>query len=255
MSIENALRNRVRLLESVGQVGANIKHPSEFELYVVALELLNQNGDTERYFIFPVMPKSLSENSVDIVNIKKTMTGVHVLKTSNFIPTDITLSGTFGRKFRMLLGGDYIDFIQSIKIPFSKKENQRPEFDTRVKTGYGNCKILESIVSEARSIDPETGGVKTLIFHNLALGNSYIVQPQSLKFEQSEESNMIWNYTLQMKSLAPLSSFQTKKDNERQRTRLSMSGYAQTRVDGLVGSLTRGLVRGEEKLLTRLRGR
>ena len=44
MSIENAVRKKALLVESVGQTLLNVKYPEEFELYVIALEVVNQQN-------------------------------------------------------------------------------------------------------------------------------------------------------------------------------------------------------------------
>lgn len=259
MSIENLVRERALLVENVGKIGLNIRYPDEFELYVFALELLDEEGNTLKYFIFPVNPKNVNENQPRITSVKKTMSGIHVLRTNTFIPKDISLTGTFGRRFRILLGEDYTDLVQSFQTPKNKIDLDSlgqgiiEIFDERTKTGYGCCKILESIINGSQVLNSGREGVRTLLFHNLALGNSYVVEPMNLKFDMSQESNMIWNYSLSLKAIAPLSSFRTKEEQEIERTRLTVTGYIQTRVDDLIGSITRGLVQGERTLASRLR--
>lgn len=185
----------------------NIRYPKEFELYMCALELLDQNNKTLQYFIFPVMPSNIEESQPEITNIKKTLGGVTVLSNSTFIPRDITLTGNFGRSFKVLLGKNVVDLVSAFK------ERRQEEYNVSIKTGYGCCKILESIKDDAKSL---TGGVKRLIFYNLALGNNYLVKPLNLKFAMSQESNMIWNYSLSLKAIAPLDDLQESTLRERQ---------------------------------------
>ena len=245
MSIENAvLRRGIALFGGLGKVGLNLKFPDEFELYVLALELIDSSGDTLRYFIFPVNPSNIDEAKPEITNIKKTLNGVVSLSTPNFVPTDITLTGNFGRKFKVLLGEDYQDFANSFKDTSSGKLTKKSVikgvgefFDERVKSGYGCTKILEDIVNESKQLD-DFGGMKTLVFHNLALGNSYIVKPMSLRFFQSQESNMIWNYSLTLKSVAPLEALLNQQQLEEVRFRLSMSGWVQNQTNRLMNKLT-----------------
>lgn len=256
MSIDNVARNRLFQLERLGKAVMNMRYPKDFELYLCALELMDQEGNTLRYFVFPVMPSSMEENKPKITNIKKTLAGITVLSTPTFIPTEINLSGNFGRKFRILLGSDYTDFISSFKTVDGDitKESFRDGvvevFDDRVKTGYGCIKILEEIVEQADQIDEK--GVRRLVFYNLALGNSYLVKPMNLKFSQSEESNMIWNYSLQMKSIAPLESLMTSSELEDQRQRLIITGFIQKGVDNLVNKLTGLAARSENALSDKL---
>src|SRR4051812_44167158 len=101
MSIENVARNRMLMLEQVGKTALNIRYPKEFELYLCALELVDQYDNTLRYFVFPVMPSTMQETIPQLTSIKKTMAGVTVLSNPTFVPTDINISGNFGRKFRI----------------------------------------------------------------------------------------------------------------------------------------------------------
>lgn len=243
MSLETAIAKRAGALTTIGKAALNVKFPDEFELYVLAFELTDSLGKTLKYFIFPVNPSSIDESKPYIVNIKKTQGGVSVLSSNQFNPVDINLSGSFGRKFRVLLGGDYTDFISSFKdesgsiTKSSFKKRTKEFFDERVKTGYGSCKVLESIIEASKELDV-FGKPKVLIFHNLALGNSYIVKTTNLRFTQSQESNMIWNYSLSLKGVAKLSSFSSSREREEQTKRLVASGFAQKRVDGLLNTLT-----------------
>lgn len=252
MSIENAVRKRALLLENIGQTALNIKYPKEFELYVVALELINQQNVTEKYFVFPVMPSSFDESTTYINNVKKTLGGVVALSSTNFVPTDISLTGNFGRKFRVLLGTDYKDFVSSFVdngklTKESAKEGVYELFDERVKTGYGCCKILEDLVNQKNHLS-FANGMKRLVFHNLAFGNSYIVKPQSIAFSQSQESNMIWNYRLNLKTIAPLDALYSNSEQEEQRKRLGTTAFIQKGVDNVVNNLT-GLVGKANELI------
>lgn len=256
MSIENAVRRRTLLLERLGKTGLNIKYPDEFELYVMALELLDQDFNTLRYFVFPVMPDSFSEDSQQLHSIKKTLGGVHVLATTNFIPTDISLSGTFGRRLRVLLNGTYTDLIASFRTPQgvanwqSVKKGTTEFFDEDIKTGYGCTKILESMINETNVID-STGGIKTLIFHNLALGNSYVVRPMGLILTQDRNSNMLWNYRLTLKSLAPLSALYSSKQLRDKRLELGKTDFIQKGVDNVIRNLTSTLSRFDDRFVER----
>lgn len=239
MSIENAIRNRDHLYTTVGKNALSVKYPDEFELYLCALELLSDSGKTLRYFVFPVMPSSIDEGKNKITNIRKTLAGVTVLSTPTFIPTDITLSGNFGRSFKVLLGGDYVDFISSFKDGSGKGgiNGVKELFDERVKTGYGCCKILEDIIDQADKIG-EDGKLTKLILHNPSIGNSYVVKPISFRMNQSEQTNMIWNYNVMFKSIAPLESLYSKKELEKQALTLSITGYTQKKVNQLVNTVS-----------------
>jgi hypothetical protein len=87
-------------------------------------------------------------------------------------------------------------------------------FDDQVKTGYGCLKKLEEILKNSNKsvIDPETGKeiFYQLIFYNFALGNSYLVELKHFTANQDQQSNMIWNYNLQLIAIAPIEALYSK---------------------------------------------
>jgi hypothetical protein len=207
---------------------------------------------------FPVNPSSIEETEPQLTNIKKTLSGITVLKTQTFVPTDITISGSFGRNFKVLLGTTYEDFISSFVSPVfgfvTKKsilKGLKQTFDERVKTGYGCCKIMEDIIQETKRIG-EDGQLRKLIFHNPALGNSYIVEPGALTFKMSEQTNMIWNYSFQMKSVAPLESLFTKQQQESISKQLVVNGYMQGKVNEIIHGVGSLVGKGLDKIPTLL---
>jgi len=245
MSIENVAAKHLGILTTLGKAGLNVSFPKEFELYLCALELTDENYNTLQYFVFPVMPTNMEETQQFTSNIKRTLGGVTVLSTPTFTPRDITLAGTFGRKFRILLGQDYTDFLSSFKTVGDKTVFQSAWdgvvqiFDDRVKTGFGCLKIMEEIVNAANQIDEK--GIRHLILHNPAIGNSYLIKPQSLKLSQTQETNMIWSYSLSLKAIASLEHIMESQKLEEQRLRLNATGYIQRGVDNVVDSITQML--------------
>lgn len=235
MTLTESIAKRNTLLSEVGSFALSSQFPEDFEVYVVALELVNSSGETLRYFMFPVMPSTIDEGLNYNTNIKKTFGGISVLSSPTFVPSDITLSGSFGRRMQVLLGDTVLGLVSSFRQTVINKRLE-VEFDSKVKTGYGSCKILQSICEEARSI---SGGPKTLILYNLALGNSYIVRPGSLRFTQSQESNMIWNYSLPLKSVAPLSTVFSSKDIVKERARLAGTSIVQKDLTRLTSKINR----------------
>jgi hypothetical protein len=110
MGVQAAIAQRNGLLNSIGRSGLNMKYPDEFELYVIALELTDENFITQQYFVFPINPSSIEETEPKLTNIRKTLGGITVLRNTTFVPTQISLSGTFGRNFKVLIGEKYEDF-------------------------------------------------------------------------------------------------------------------------------------------------
>lgn len=246
MSLENVIRNRNSLITTIGKNALNVKYPKEFELYICALELVDEDFNTLRYFVFPIMPSSIEEIKPELTNIKKTLAGVTALSTPTFVPTDITLVGNFGKKFKVLLGTDYVDLVSSF-VDNGVGNGLRELFDERIKTGYGCIKILEEIIEQSNSIGAD-GRLRKLILHNPALGNSYIVKASNIRLHQNEQTNMIWNYSLPLKSLAPLESLLLPESMESVGKRLNITAYVQKKVDKVVNGITALIAKTETKI-------
>ena len=203
MSIESTYDKFISLNKTIGKRALNALYPDEVELYIFALELINSSGDTEDYFVFPINPSSINEQYHPIKSVTKTAGGVTVLKTTTFSPTDISIQGNFGRQFKILLGKEVISF-SALKF---KGNTPTPsfsaEFDPKIKTGFGCYKSLENIIKKSNTLD-NLDSPYSLIFYNLALGNSYLVEAMSLAPYQNLEMNMIWSYNLTLKSLLPV---------------------------------------------------
>lgn len=241
MNAQDILSSSAGLLAQKGRLALNLMYPNEFEVYMCAFELIDHSGATLKYFIFPVMPSNIEETHSEITNIKKTLAGVVVLSNNTFIPRDISLSGTFGRKFRTLIGENIIDLTSSFMVDNkltigSVASGIKQMFSDRVKTGYGCYKVLEEMIDESKVIDEK--GARRLLFYNPSIGNNYIVKPISLKASMSQESNMLWNYSLSLKAIAPLEALQTEKEKMDQRAMLSASGHIQSQLQNTINSLS-----------------
>jgi hypothetical protein len=259
MGVQAAIAQRNGLLNSIGRSGLNMKYPDEFELYVIALELTDENFITQQYFVFPINPSSIEETEPKLTNIRKTLGGITVLRNTTFVPTQISLSGTFGRNFKVLIGEKYEDFLHGFALRDGRSaktglpqfdqtigNGAKDLFDNRIKTGYGCIKILEDIIQQSTQIDAN-GSMRRLIFHNPALGNSYLVEPGTLTFKMNEQSNMIWNYSLQLTSVAPLESIFSSDAIKSAAKELAVSGYIQKKVNKTINSLSNLVGKGIDK--------
>lgn len=199
-----ALDRYKTLVESIGRVGLHYLFPSDFEYYVCSLELTILSERTETttdFFVFPVTPEQISYASPKIINIRKTIGGVTITKSSSFVPREANISGNFGRRFKFIIGereseGNSFSF----NFPF---EIRTPEFDAGIKTGYGATKILEYFHEKSGSLSKE-GNPYRLYFYNPALGHSWIVESLSLRLHQSKDINMMWAYDLTLKIVSPI---------------------------------------------------
>ncbi|MBV7533761.1 hypothetical protein [Chitinophaga sp. sic0106] len=249
MSLQNAVQARNALLQQSGKEGINVMYPEEFEQYICALELVDKDGSTLKYFIFPVMPSNIDESQPKPTSFKRTLGGIVTMSSTTFSPVDITLSGTFGRKFRILLGSNFTDFVSAFRKPKGKniiekaKDAARQVFDDRVKTGYGCLKVMEELIMDADRIDEK--GPRFLIFYNLAFGNSYYVKPVSFKISMTEENNMLHQYTLALKAIAPLA---VTADPAARYKELDKAHRVQEKMDATINQLAGLLNFGNDKL-------
>lgn len=226
------------LISTVGKPAANALFPNDIELYVFALELVDSSDNTEEYFVFPINPKNIRESYSPLMNIRKTAGGINTISTQTFVPTDIFLQGNFGRQFKFLNGKQTISFssfsFNRISAPFSFQE-----FDPSIKTGYGCIKIMERIIKKTQKLDSNNKPYK-LYFYNLALGNNYLVKPVSLSFNQNENENMIWEYNLQLKSLARIEDISNEDLNSLTST-LSSNNIIQKAGNVALGAIRKAL--------------
>ncbi len=203
MALGDVIAKRDGFLNQLGEAGLNSLFPNDFEYYACSLELKDSTGRTKDMLVFPVMPDSITENEVSIVNIKKTSFGVVSLFNPSFIPFDISLSGNFGRKLRVLIGNGEINAVGvSFSQPSLKGEYNPPIFNTQIKTGYGIIKILERIYRNSQSLD-DAGLPHKLFFFNLALNSQNLVEFKNLSKSMNRQNNRIWNYTINLKAIAP----------------------------------------------------
>lgn len=205
------------MIQTVGRATLSTLYPNDFEFYMCALELATSEGDTIDYFTFPVTPSSITKTDNKRTSIQNTAGGIVALTSPTFVPQDISIRGTFGRVFKILINtessGAGVAFSLSNGVRTLQQITKKavtmktPAFDASVKTGYGALKILQSIISKSNGID-NNGKPFRLFFYNLALGESYlvVVPPNGITFTQSEQRNMIWDYNLNMIAVAPLDS-------------------------------------------------
>ena len=233
-----------------GQLGLQAVFPNEFEAYMIALELVNSDGEVVDYFTFPINPSQLAEVSKRITSIRKTLGGVSIHSTEKFIPTEISMQGTFGRKLKFLVGDDLINFAGlsfgfggngRFKFGFNKNASSR-ELTRQIKTGYGCFKVLEAICNRSDMLD-DKGKPYELYLYNLALGNSYLVKVLDLTASQSESTNQLWNYNLVLKSIAPLQ--QVRKNAAIKLMRAAAGGFLQNTANAQMPSLL-GMLDGKD---------
>jgi len=173
----------------------NSLFPNDFEYYLIGFEVVDSSDKVTDRFIMPVLPESISIANQKIVNIKKTSAGITVFQNNTFEPIPIAMEGSFGRKFRLMLGN-----LKTIQ----EGEDEPQEFQLKVKTGYGAMKELERIYQKQGQVD-SNGSPFRINFYNMAFNQSFVVVFQNLTFSQTQENSTIWKYNLNMTAVAPAS--------------------------------------------------
>lgn len=213
----------ISLAQQLGMQTLASVYPYDFEWYMCALELTDSKDNTIDYLAFPIQPDSIQKTEPTRNNIKKSMAGVTVLSNDAYVPQDITIRGSFGRQFKLLLNfkqitGNSVQYsvangVYSLYQMSGKASSiNYSNFNAAVKNGYGIIKILQAIVSKSVGLDDEGKPFK-LYFYNMALGESYLVAipPSGVQFSQDVSKNMVWSYSITMKTLAPLDAVKTEE--------------------------------------------
>jgi len=208
------------LVKDLGKSALSSFYPNDIEYYLCAFELMNST-ETEAYFVFPIQPSAIQKSEPTRTNVKKSLSGITVLRNSSFVPQELSIKGNFGRKFKLLSDLQGFGFgatLSKIKgVTFDT-----PIFSTSLKTGYGCNKVLQKILEDSQKLD-NNGKPKRLYFYNLGFGESYLVTvpPAGRVFSQTEDQNMIWSYQVNMTILAPLN--QLSEDSTHSSSKLIVS--------------------------------
>lgn len=228
--------NRIKSL--VGQSALSTLYPSEFEVYLMALELIDSNGNTIDSISFPVMPTHIQKNKVSRINVKKSANGLTVLTSNSDAPSEITIRGDFGRSFKLML--------QPQKEPvegfaFRGLKFNTPSFEVGIKTGFGAFKVLQNIIERVTEID-DRGYPHRLILYNMALGEIYICvpSPNAVMFHQTQDRNMIWQYSITFTILGNL--YETTTSKKRNSSTELLKGSVIQNSINIVGSEIRSLL-------------
>jgi len=203
-----------RLLSLLGRAGLNAVFPNDFEYYLVGLELVDSQDRMIDYLVFPIMPDSITRNSVTVVNIKKTAGGVVALDTNNFIPIDFSIQGNFGRTLKTIVNKNVLDFnalkfstqrgvFHKYQMDDSTPSPSTSVFNVAVKSGYGCTKVLQAMIDKSSALD-ENGKPLKLYFYNPTFNENYLIKIRDSKFYQNKDMNMIWQYAINFVAVAPL---------------------------------------------------
>jgi len=230
MSVEATRRSVTELAASVGRAGLHGLFPNDFEYYALGLDLTDSEGRIVDSLVFPVMPDNISEPRPSINTVKKTGSGVVSMYNTTFVPFDISIRGSFGRRLRLVSSNGIYAF-NGNRGHVKGKGYDAPVFNTSVKTGYGLIKLLEGIKEKSFSVDDKGKPVR-LYYYNLALNSQYLVEFSQLVMSQDRQNNMIWNYSAVFKAIAP--AYTVRSNNSTSVIALLSSSVINKGIDSLL---------------------
>lgn len=235
MSLISALERQNQLLSTIGRVGLNSLFPDDFEIYIIAFELVDSIDNTIEFFSFPIMPSNISITEPEITNIKKMNKGVTSLKTDSFIPKDINLTGNFGRNLKIIIRDQVVDFKSfGGALGLLKGSFQGPT----IKTGFGTIKVFQNLLEGSKVLD-QRGNPTRLYFYNFAFSENYVVEVVDKIFTQSRDaSNMLWNYNVNLKAVAPINNIARSRKSLRS---IVKANTLQKGVNTLASNITNSL--------------
>lgn len=242
-SVNSVLEQARSIAGEIGKSALHTVAPDNFEYYLCSLELLDSVGNTKGFLSFVVMPNNYMESRTQIASVTKTQSGVNTLFNSTFVPRDISIQGTFGRKLRLLLGMKEVESDSDKSVPFFNGSwGKIAGQEVLVKTGYGLTKMLQKMVDAAYTLD-EQGGPHILLFSNYSLNTNYVVEILQDTYSQSVENNMLWFYSLEMKAVAPQSAVQRGEDFSKTAQFITTvaSGAIAKSIGNILDSVTRAI--------------
>lgn len=212
-AITSVIENTLNAAMTVGKAALHAMAPDNYEYYMCSLELIDCSGNQVGFISFVVMPNNITESTTPIQTQTKTKNGMVTLFNNSFAPVNISLQGTFGRKFKIVT--DMVDPSEKGKNFFNSNIGKIAGIGIAVKSGYGLTRVLQYILKKTNELDTQ-GRPYILLFNNYSFNSSYVVDVMSYSFNQSIENNMLWFYELQLKAIAPGSAVRSSKQNNAQ---------------------------------------
>jgi hypothetical protein len=182
---------------------------------------------------------------------KVSPSGKYITQRNAFVPYDINISGTFGKRLRVVSGQFDKMFaaiagiatglssngsIEGVLSDSMMKQNFDPMkanlLGMKMKTGYGCCKLLEAICNLDGDLD-NYGKPYKLFLYNHAFGEDFLVTVNNFSISQSDNSSTIWNYSLKLTALSPLKYVVKAERARRMRIVNLASGQVQKSADSV----------------------
>lgn len=238
------------LVSNEGKVLLHAIFPNDFEYYLMAFELMDDKNVIER-FIFPVNPDSYSSSEDFLTDVKKTTYGVVTLTNNSFQPRRLSLNGTFGRKFRIMLGSRGSSGELLMKLPDLENRMMQmsgmgmgglidaTSFIPNIKTGYGALRLMEKIIQMSKMA--RNGKPLKLIFYNMTYNEQWVVRVNTFAKNMSKDNNMVWEYSLEMDAVAP-AAYGTAAGQALRVAKMATVGAINQQVNNTIGKETTGFI-------------
>lgn len=210
--VSSTIENTLNAALTIGKAALHVMSPDNYEYYMCSLELIDCSNNQIGFISFIVMPNNISESAQPIQTQTKTKNGMVTLFNDSFTPVNIAIQGTFGRKFRLVIGN--VDPSEKGK-KFLNGYLGKIGSTITVKSGYGLTRVLKYILQKANELD-DKGRPYILLYNNYSFNSSYVVDVVNYSFNQSIKNNMLWFYDIQLKAIAPGSAVKTQKQNNAQ---------------------------------------
>jgi hypothetical protein len=227
------MRDRTSKLESLSKthdvpiLGAYFKTRSDNEVqlpviptecnysknyYVLHIELENKvTKEIEDFLDFPIMPQQIELTSEFMTTVTKTQGSTVVISNSSYMPTIMTISGTFGDKNvvdtygvipdNIAIGssGNPIDAISVTLDKYYRDSNAttgQSETVPLTMTGYAILKYFDALLEKHRKSD-----LYNLNVFNLTFDQQMTVMPIKKDFSITADKNGLWFYSVTFQSV------------------------------------------------------
>lgn len=219
------MRDRISKLESLSKthdvpiLGAYFKTRSDNEVqlpviptecnysknyYVLHIELENKvTKEIEDFLDFPIMPQQIELTSEFMTTVTKTQGSTVVISNSSYMPTIMTISGTFGDKNVVdmqkrapeeRLWDSHVYMDEFYENPQKTTGGSITKLNSM--TGYAVLKYFDALLEQHRKSD-----LYNLNVFNLTFDQQMTVMPIKKDFSITADKNGLWFYSVTFQSV------------------------------------------------------
>ena len=220
------MRDRISALERVSKnhdipiLGSYFKTRSDNEIqlpviptecdysknyYVLHIELENKvTKEIVDFLDFPIMPQQIELTSEFMTTVTKTQGSTVVVSNNSYMPTIMTISGTFGNKNVVDVYDKIYDIrnLDSIKVTMDNIYNDpeatsgKEEVVPLAMTGYAVLKYFDALLEKHRLSD-----LYNLNIFNLTFDQQFTCVALKKDFNMTVDKNGLWFYSVTFQSV------------------------------------------------------